>query len=830
MAAQPKRLAFEFPNYLQEPRGIWGWITTVDHKRVAVLYGVTALLMMAVGGLEAMLVRAQLLVANNHFLSAGMYNEMFTMHGTTMVFLVVMPLELGFFANFLIPLQIGARDVAFPRLNALSFWVALAGTIFLHLGLIRGLGLLPDAGWFGYANLTERMYSPGLNIDCWDIGLLILGTSTLLSSLNFFVTIVNMRAPGMTFMRMPMFMWAMLITTILVLLAFPALTVGLIFLFADRFLDTHFYVVSAGATPILWQHLFWIFGHPEVYIMALPAFGIASEILPVFSRKPLFGYPMMAYSIVLIAFLSYGVWGHHMFATGMGPIADSTFAITSMLIAIPTGVKVFSWIATVWGGRLRFTTAMLFALGFVIEFTIGGLSGVMHASAPVDLQQTDTYIVVAHFHYVLFGGMMMSILAGFYYWWPKVSGRMLNEKLGKLQFWLTIWAFNATFFPMHFLGTLGMPRRIYTYAPHMGWDFWNFFIGINAFILGAAFLIFFFNIVWSTLRGEAAPADPWDGRTLEWSVASPPPAFNFVTIPTVVSRDAFWVRKYGGAGAHGIAPAIAGGSAAGVVAAPPATGHAEEEHHIHMPAPSLYPVLFAAGLFIAAVGNLVWTRLTIMGGAVLGISIIGMVFEYPTFGKYNPEMIEESTVGVDHRKMGMWAFLGSECVFFASLISTYMVYKDRNLAGPDAMILNIPLTSFSTFILLTSSLLMVLALAAVQRNDRKWSVFWLCGTIFFGLIFLGGQAYEFTDFVMSGLTLQTNLFGQTFFTLVGFHGIHVLIGVLWLIVLMIAAARGKIGKDRSLAVEIGGLYWHFVDIVWIIIFTLIYLMRTVKHA
>ncbi|HTT76493.1 MAG TPA: cbb3-type cytochrome c oxidase subunit I, partial [Candidatus Binataceae bacterium] len=349
MAAQPKPLHLENASYL-EGGGIYGWLTTVDHKRVAILYGVTALIFMMIGGLEAMAIRAQLIVPDNTLISADVYNEIFTMHGLTMIFLVLMPLETGFFGNFLIPLHIGARDVAFPRLNALSYWVFLFGAISLNLGWL--FNQAPNGGWFGYANLSERFYSPGLNLDFYDIGLLILGVSSVMSALNFFVTIVNMRAPGMTFMRMPMFIWALLVTVILVLLAFPAITVGLIFLFADRYFDAHFYRVIAGATPMLWQHLFWIFGHPEVYIMALPAFGLISEVIPVFSRKPLFGYPMMAYSLILIAFLSYGVWGHHMFATGMGPVADSAFSITSMLIAIPTGVKIFSWIATVWGGRL----------------------------------------------------------------------------------------------------------------------------------------------------------------------------------------------------------------------------------------------------------------------------------------------------------------------------------------------------------------------------------------------------------------------------------------------------------------------------------------------
>src|SRR5271156_81093 len=820
MAAQPKPLHIEQANYL-EGGGIYGWLTTIDHKRVAIFYGVSAILFMVVGGMEAMLIRAQLIVPNNTLLSADFYNQIFTMHGLTMIFLVIMPLETGFFGNFLIPLQIGARDVAFPRLNALSYWIFLFGAISLNLGWL--FGQAPNGGWFGYANLTERYYAPGLNIDFYDIGLLVLGVSSVMSGLNFFVTIVNMRAPGMTFMRMPMFIWALLVTVILVLLAFPAITVGLIFLFADRYFDAHFYRVIAGATPMLWQHLFWIFGHPEVYIMALPAFGLISEVIPVFSRKPLFGYPMMAYSIILIAFLSYGVWGHHMFATGMGPVADSAFAITSMLIAIPTGVKVFSWIATVWGGRLRFTTSMLFALGFILEFTIGGLSGVMHASAPIDLEQTDSYFIIAHFHYVLFGGVLMAILAAFYFYFPKMCGRFMNETLGKWHFWLTTIFFNCTFFPMHFLGEWGMPRRIYTYAPDMGWNFWNKFESINAFILGLGFLIFFINIAWSWLHGEPSSADPWDARTLEWSIPSPPPVYNFVTVPTVTSRDAFWVEKYGDVEASGL-------EGEGRTYLPEAANE-EIVAKIHMPGPSLFPILIALGIMGLGAGMLIEEyRMVLLSAGLMVFGAVAMSFEYLNWGEDNPHQVHESFLGLDNRKMGLWSFIGSECVFFASLISTYMVYKARNLGGPDADILNIPLTSFSTFILLMSSLLMVLALAGYQRNDKFWGTFWLIGTAFFGLIFLGGQVYEFTDFYMSGMHYNTNLFSQCFYTLVGFHGFHVLIGVTWLLILAAAGMMGKIDSKRAIAVEICGLYWHFVDIVWVVIFTLIYLMRTVKNA
>ncbi|HLX37693.1 MAG TPA: cytochrome c oxidase subunit I, partial [Candidatus Binataceae bacterium] len=589
MAANPKVIAIEPPSYLEG--GLISWINTVDHKKVAMLYGIASLSFMALGGIEAMLIRAQLFYPNNHLITAAHFNELFTMHGTTMIFLVVMPLLLGFFANFLLPLMLGARDVAFPRLNALSFWIFLFSGIFLHLGLIWPNGGFPNAGWFGYANLTERMYTPGLHIDFWDVGLIINGSATVMTAINFLATIVAMRAPGMTYMRMPMFVWGILVTVILVLLAFPALTVGLIFLFLDRFFGAHFYQAMEGATPILWQHLFWLFGHPEVYIMALPAFGIMSEILPAFARKPLFGYPMMVYSMILIAFLSYGVWGHHMFATGMGPVADSAFAITSMLIAIPTGIKIFSWIATVWGGSLRMTTAMYFGLAFIIEFTIGGLSGIMHASPPVDLQQTDSYFVVAHFHYVLFGGVMFAILGGFYYWWPKMTGRLLDERLGKIHFWLTVIGFNGTFFPMHFLGEWGMPRRIYTYAPDMGWTFLNQFETVCAFILGLAFLLFYINIVKTILFGERALSDPWDGRGLEWATASPPPPYNFANIPNVRGRDAFWITKYGRAGSRGVALYASGEIPPSAPEAPPTTP-------IHMPDPSFFPLVIAAGLFV----------------------------------------------------------------------------------------------------------------------------------------------------------------------------------------------------------------------------------------
>ncbi len=521
-------------------KGIWSWLTTVDHKRIGTLYLFTALFFFLVGGLEAILIRAQLGGPNRSLVSAEFYNQLFTMHGTTMVFLAIMPLSAAFF-NFLIPLQIGARDVAFPRLNAFSYWVYLFGGIFITVPIF--FALAPDGGWFGYAPLTTKAYSPGMNIDFWVIGLQILGVSSLAAAFNFITTIINLRAPGMTLMRMPMFTWMSFVVQFLLVLAFPVITVALVFLLFDRFFGTNFYTVSAGADPLLWQHLFWIFGHPEVYILILPAFGLVSEILPTHSQKPLFGYAVMVYSGILIGFLGFGVWAHHMFAVGMGPVADTVFSLTTMLIAIPTGVKIFNWIATVAQGKLKFTTAMLFGLGLISLFTIGGISGIMHSSPPADLQQTDTYFIVAHFHYVLFGGSIMGIFGGIYHYFPKMFGRLMHEGLGKIHFWLTFIAMNLTFFPMHYAGMLGMPRRIYTYDAGQGWDLFNAMSTGGAYLLAVSIVVFVWNFLSSMKRGAIAGPNPWNAPTLEWSIPSPPPEYNFAQTPEVHSRYPMWDQR-----------------------------------------------------------------------------------------------------------------------------------------------------------------------------------------------------------------------------------------------------------------------------------------------
>ncbi|MBX3134168.1 MAG: cytochrome c oxidase subunit I [Gemmatimonadaceae bacterium] len=528
------------PTATAENTGIRSWITTVDHKRIGTLYLWTALFFFLVGGFEAVLIRTQLMQPNMGFVSAETYNQLFTMHGTTMVFLAVMPLSAAFF-NYLIPLQIGARDVAFPRLNAFSYWVYLLGGIFITLPIL--FKLAPDGGWFGYAPLTTPRFSPGPNIDFWVLGLQILGVSSLAAAFNFITTIINMRAPGMSLMRMPMFTWMSFVVQFLLILAFPPITVALFFLLMDRFFGTNFYAIAAGADPLLWQHLFWVFGHPEVYILILPAFGLVSEVLPTFSKKPLFGYNVMVYSGIMIGFLGFGVWAHHMFAVGMGAVADSIFSLMTMLIAIPTGVKIFNWIATMWAGEIRFTVPMKFAIALIAMFTIGGISGVMHSSPPADLQQTDTYFIVAHFHYVLFGGSIMGIFAGIYFYYPKMTGRHMSESLGNWHFWLNFIGMNLTFFPMHFSGLYGMSRRIYTYDAGQGFDLFNKLATYGTYLLVVATLIFVWNFLRSRTRGAVAGNDPWGAATLEWSIPSPPPEYNFAQLPEVTSRYPLWDLK-----------------------------------------------------------------------------------------------------------------------------------------------------------------------------------------------------------------------------------------------------------------------------------------------
>ncbi|MHB1844292.1 MAG: cytochrome c oxidase subunit I [Deltaproteobacteria bacterium] len=529
-----RSVATALPSELDEP---FAWVGTLDHKRLGLMYLVASALFFVIGGLEALALRLQLALPGLTILSPETFNQLFTMHGTTMIFLVIMPALVGF-GVYLVPLMIGARDMAFPRINSLTFWLFVFGGLLLYFSFIAGGA--PAAGWFSYAPLSEKTFSSGSGLDYWTLGLFALGAGSVMGAINFVVTIVTLRAPGLEITRLPLFVWMTLVTSVLILLALPLLNAGLVLLFFDRQLGSAFFNPQSGGSALLWQHVFWSFGHPEVYIMVLPAFGIISEVIPVFSGKPIYGYELVAGSTVAIAFLSLTVWAHHMFAVGLGHAADLVFAGGSMLIAVPTGVKIFNWMATLWRGRIRLTTSMLFAVAFLGEFTIGGLSGVTLAVVPIDWQVTDTYYLVAHFHYVLFGGTAFALFAGVYYWFPKWSGRRLSERLGRWHFWGVVVGFNLTFFVQHLLGLLGMPRRVFTYPDRPWWTALNLLSTVGGFILAAAIGLFLWNVLRSLRHGEPAGDNPWGGWTLEWATSSPPPPENFEELPPIHGRRPLW--------------------------------------------------------------------------------------------------------------------------------------------------------------------------------------------------------------------------------------------------------------------------------------------------
>jgi cytochrome c oxidase subunit I len=719
------------------------WVTTVDHKDIGILYLLTSLGFFVVGGIEALMIRLQLAVPRNTFLDPGAYNAVFTVHGTTMIFLVVMPLLLGF-SNYIVPLQIGARDMAFPRLNAFSYWLFLFGGILLYWGFLNGTP--PDAGWFSYTPLSEKPFSLESGVDYWALGLLVTSAGTIATGVNLLVTVATLRAPGMGWMRLPIFTWMSLITAWLILAAIPALTAAQAMLLLDRFLGTHFFDVSKGGDPILWQHLFWYFGHPEVYIMALPAFGIISEVVPVFSRKPIFGYEVMVASGIAIAFLSVTVWAHHMFTVGMGDVADAFFGLSSMAIAVPTGIKVFSWLATLWGGRIRFTVPMLYALAFIVQFTIGGLSGVTSATVPVDWQTHDTYYAVAHFHYVLGGGSLFAILAGTYYWFPKITGRMLDDRLGKWTFWIMVIGFNLTFFPMHIVGLMGQARRTYTYPDLPGWGALNFAETIGAFLMGVGVLA----LVWDglrTLRGAGARArdNPWNAWTLEWATTSPPPAENFASpLPAIASPRPLW----------------------------------DLQHHVATAA----------------------HRLTTVPDRALA---------------WRPVIV------------GVAGFIFSEVTFFGALIVAFLEYRTRS-AGPGPHDLDVPRTFIFSLFLFASSGTVYLAERRLARDDQRGFLTWWLLSMGLGLVFLIGQMTEYVRLYADGITLGSNLFTSAFFTLTGFHGLHVCVGLIALgsIGLMGGAGDFRNGR-RRVAVDAVSMYWHFVDAIWVVVFSLVYLLGLV---
>jgi cytochrome c oxidase subunit 1 len=534
--------AYTLPAILHE------WVVTVDHKKLGLMYAIMALLFFVVAGCLAVAMRAQLAIPDNKLIDPAAFNRLFTVHGTTMVFFVGMPFFAAL-ANYLVPLMIGARDMAYPRLNAFGFWITLFGGILLYSSYLTGEGLAghgtaPDVGWFAYAPLTERAFSRGVSTDYWIIAIILSGIGSTITAINVFATTFALRTKGMTLARLPLMVWMLLVVSGQVLIAMPPLTAAQVMLLLDRYLGAHFFDTQAGGDAVLWQHFFWLFGHPEVYILIIPGFACVSEIIPVFSRKPMFGRNAMIGATVSIGLISLSVWAHHMFAVGMPSSANIFFATATMVVGIPTGIKIFNWVATMWGGRIRLDTAMLFCIGFLFQFLIAGLTGVMLGAAPFDWQLTDSYFVVAHFHYTLMGGLLFTLFGAMYYWFPKVSGKMLSETLGKWHFWLLVIGFHLTFDPQHFAGFLGMPRRIYTYAAGRGWDSWNMVSSVGAAVQGIAILIFVWNVIASLRSGREAGNDPWDAWTLEWATTSPPPEYNFDKLPEVRSSRPLWDLKH----------------------------------------------------------------------------------------------------------------------------------------------------------------------------------------------------------------------------------------------------------------------------------------------
>ncbi|MEO7110817.1 MAG: cytochrome c oxidase subunit I [Polyangiaceae bacterium] len=718
-----------------EESGLFSWVGTVDHKRIGILYLLTALFFFAIGGTEAMILRLQLARPNSALISAEAYNQIFTMHGTTMIFLVVMPTLVGF-GNYFVPLMIGARDMAFPRMNAMSFWLFPLGGFLLHFSALTGGA--PSAGWFSYAPLSETPFSSTQGTDYWILAILVLGIGSVSTAINLIATILTLRAPGLLITRLPLFVWMTFVTSFLIILAIPVLNAALVMLLIDRQLDAHFFLASEGGNVLLWQHFFWTFGHPEVYIMALPAFGMISEIIPVFSRKAIFGYELVAASTVAIAVLSFGVWAHHMFAVGLGHTADMFFTASSMLIAVPTGIKIFNWIATMWGGSIRFTTAMLFATAFLVEFVIGGLSGITFAVAPIDWQVTDSYYVVAHFHYVLFGGTAFALMAATYYWFPKMSGRLLSERLGKVHFWMMVVGFNATFFVQHFLGILGMPRRVFTYPDLPYWGTLNMISTVGAGIMGLASLVFVANIFLSIKRGALAGDNPWEAWTLEWATTSPPPHDNFTEVPPIYGRRPLWDLDHPSDSTHALEP--------------------------------------------------------------------------------------PKDMSFDKSMVAVWTFVASETGFFVILIIAFIFFNASLPAGgPTAAgSLDMKRTGLFTACLVSSSLTLYFSEKALEKRRHVAAVSWLVATIVLGVVFMLGQANEYRGLFERGIVVNSNLFATTFFTLTGFHGLHVTLGLIALGVVLARTLAGDFKNKSTSLLRSVGLYWHFVDVVWLVVFYVVY--------
>jgi cytochrome c oxidase subunit I+III len=800
----------------EEPPGILGWITTTDHKRIGLMFLFATLLMFLAGGIEALLMRTQLLGANGTLLSPAAFNELMSMHGITMIFFVVVPLSTGAFGNYLLPLMLGARDMAFPRLNALSFWIFLGSAVFLYMGLFLGHG--PNAGWFSYVPLASRAYDPGSNADFYALALIFNGISSTATSINIIVTIFKMRAPGMSLNRMPLFAYAFLAVAFALLSALPSLTLDNIFLELDRRLGFHFFDPAAGGSTLLWQHLFWFFGHPEVYIIILPAMGIATSIIPTFTGRRMIAFPMVALAEILVAFIGFGVWAHHMFSVGLATITTIYFAAASMIVVIPSAIQIFAWLMTFVTGRPRFATPLLWIAGFIVYFIIGGLSGIMFAAIPFDQQLTDTYFVVAHFHFIIFGAAVFPLLGGFHYWFPKVTGRMYDERLGKLSFWLTFIGTGITFFPMHIVGLLGMPRRQYTYPSDMGWGSYNLVESIGSYVLALGLLLVVANLVWSWFKAVPAGNDPFGGATLEWSTTSPPPHYNYPVIPKVSSAYPMWDPEDRAADAQRLElgeRVLEDGHQT------PGSSALDADFDEVLDVPSESPWPFLAGLVLTLLfamlltGHLVAVWVSV---ALLAVTLVGWHMKESV-----AHVLEARRLSPPSGWWGALLFIATELTLFAALIGSYFYLRFQAGHWPPPGIekpkVALPLILTGILVATTLPLLAALRAALRARSRAAWGLLFVAFAVqaaYFGL-----QLREF-DSDLQTLSPKDSAYGSVYFTLLGLHHAHVALALLidaWLL----ARLLGGFTSYRLNGLRAAVLYGVVVNLVGIpVVLTQIY--------
>ncbi len=809
----------------ETPPGVLGRLSSVDHKLIGKRYLVTAFAFLIAGGIEAAMMRMQLARPGQTLVTPEQYNQLFTMHGVSMIFLYALPVLSGF-SNYLWPLMLGARDMAYPRVNALSYWVFVLAGLFIYSSFL--VGQAPDGGWFAYTPLTSHDYSPGLNIDFYALGLIFLGISTTVGAINFIATLAKLRAPGMSINRLPIFVWGTITVSVSIVFAIPALTVDLIFLYFDRAFGLHFFDPGAGGQPLLWQHLFWIFGHPWVYIIVLPAMGMVSDILPVFCRRPLVGYTYVALATVSTGIIGFGVWVHHMFATGLPLRSMSFFAGASLVIAIPSGVAVFAWLATIFYGRPWFKTPFLFMAGFVFLFVVGGVSGVMTAAIPFDWQLTDSYFVVAHLHYVLIGINVFPVIGALYFWFPKITGRMMSEQLGKWSFWVMFVGFNLGFFPMHVLGLLGMPRRIYTYQADFGWGPLNLLVTIGALVFATGILLVLINVIVSYVGGAPAGDNPWDAPTLEWSTTSPPPVYNFAAIPTIRSRHPLWEDRLGETGRSEIygGPLLLDGRE--TLATSPLDARARAV--LRMPTDSYWPVTLAVSLTVFFYGALLqWWWLAAAAGVATAFCCAAWLWPSEDARQLPPGAVTNAETDLPVGQTGQTSVGGwgmsllvlNEATFFAYLLFSYFYLS--SLAqhawppeGPPALKLVLP----NTLVLIASSVTAWWASRGIEADNRNRLRIGLISSIVLGAVFLTIQGFEFTS---KDFRPNASAYSSSFFTITGFHAAHVLIGLLMLAVILIRAFRGHFRSSNHLAVTNAVLYWHFVDVVWLAVLFSLYI-------